>query len=156
MNLKLQAHVSIEEIHRATKQLVGLKAHNEDGFSGIFYHKYWHLVGDYVFKTIPYFFETGHMLPEINKPLVVLIPKVPLSESLNDSLFFLKASQVECRNLLNIFYIYFRASTQKVNFEKSSAFYSPNTPITMQALKVKLMVLKDKYLGLQSVYGRKK
>lgn len=83
MNLKLQAHVSTEEIHRATKQLGGLKAPDEDGFSGIFYHKYWHLVGNYVCKAISYFFETGHMLPEINKTLVVLIPKVPQPESLS-------------------------------------------------------------------------
>ncbi|GJV60623.1 reverse transcriptase [Tanacetum coccineum] len=34
MNLKLQACVSSEEIHRATKQLGGLKAPGEDGFSG--------------------------------------------------------------------------------------------------------------------------
>ncbi|GKF67224.1 reverse transcriptase, partial [Tanacetum coccineum] len=50
----------------------------------------------------------------------------------DDSLFFLKASEVECRNLLNIFDIYCRASGQNVNFEKSSAFFSPNTPITLQ------------------------
>ena len=36
MNLKMQARVYTEEIHRATKQLGSLKAHNEDGFSGIF------------------------------------------------------------------------------------------------------------------------
>ncbi|PWA77251.1 ninja-family protein [Artemisia annua] len=47
MNLKLQARISTKEAHRATKQLGGLKAPDEDGFSGICYHKYWHLVGDY-------------------------------------------------------------------------------------------------------------
>ncbi|GKC44980.1 reverse transcriptase [Tanacetum coccineum] len=79
----------------------------------------------------------------------------------DDSLFFLKASEVACRNLLNIFDIYCQASRQNVNFKKSSAFFSPNTPITLQnsicdALKVKLMGPKDKYLGIPSVHGRKK
>ncbi|PWA71655.1 reverse transcriptase [Artemisia annua] len=66
INNKLQTRVSTEEIYRATKQLGGLKAPGEDGFSSIFYHKYWHLVGDSVCKAISYFFETGHMLPKIN------------------------------------------------------------------------------------------
>nr|GEU98086.1 cytochrome P450 [Tanacetum cinerariifolium] len=47
------------------------------------------------------------------------------------------------------------ASGQNVNFEKLLAFFSPNTPITLEnsicdALKVKLMGPKDKYVGLPS------
>ncbi|GJR85946.1 reverse transcriptase [Tanacetum coccineum] len=52
-------------------------------------------------------------------------------------------------------------SRQSVNFQKSSAFFSPSTPTLLcndicDALHVQLMDSKAKYSGLPSVYGRKK
>ncbi|GJU39409.1 reverse transcriptase [Tanacetum coccineum] len=79
----------------------------------------------------------------------------------DDSIFFCKASQAECESLVSILDAYSHASGQNVNFQKSSAFFSPNTPSGLQNdlcsfLQVKKMGPKDKYLGLPSVYGRNK
>ncbi|GKD17719.1 reverse transcriptase, partial [Tanacetum coccineum] len=78
----------------------------------------------------------------------------------DDSLFFLKVLQAECGTLTRILDLYCQASDQSVNFQKSSAFFSPNTPPLLcndicDALHVQLMEPKSKYLGLPSV-GRKK
>ncbi|GKB14420.1 hypothetical protein Tco_0848343, partial [Tanacetum coccineum] len=75
MNIQLQSCVSDSEIIKATKKLGGLKAPGEDGFPGMFYQKYWNLIRSSSCKAVRFFFETGNMLPELNKTLVVLIPK---------------------------------------------------------------------------------
>nr|GEW04319.1 reverse transcriptase [Tanacetum cinerariifolium] len=79
----------------------------------------------------------------------------------DDSIFFCKASQAKCESLASILDAYTYASGQNVNFQKSLAFFSPNTPSGLQNdlctfLQVKKMRPKDKYLGLSSVYGRNK
>ncbi|PWA96037.1 hypothetical protein CTI12_AA042900 [Artemisia annua] len=79
----------------------------------------------------------------------------------DESLFFLKASQAECWTLIRLFNLYCHASAQSVNFDKSSAFFSPNTLSLLckdicDALQVQQMDSKDKYLGLPSVYGKHK
>ncbi|GJU71911.1 reverse transcriptase, partial [Tanacetum coccineum] len=77
------------------------------------------------------------------------------------SLFFLKASHVECTALVSILNSYCAASGQTVNFQKSSTFFSPNTPCLLHddicsALYVQQMDSKAKYLGLPSIFGQKK
>ncbi|GJT12918.1 hypothetical protein Tco_0859960 [Tanacetum coccineum] len=52
-------------------------------------------------------------------------------------------------------------SGQTVNFQKSSAFFSPNTPSSLRDnicgdLHVHQMEPKAKYLGLPSIFGQKK
>ncbi|GKE44629.1 reverse transcriptase [Tanacetum coccineum] len=83
MNIHLQSAVTDSEIHKATIQ-GGLKAPSEDGFPGMFYQKYWNLLGVLVCQAVRYFFETRNMLPELNKTLVVLIPKTPAPETLTN------------------------------------------------------------------------
>ena len=71
----------------------------------------------------------------------------------DDSLLFCKASTQECRNLMAILDLYEAASRQKVNADKSSIFFSINTPLE---LKVEIMEVMgpmqdskhNKYLGL--------
>ncbi|GJZ78991.1 reverse transcriptase [Tanacetum coccineum] len=82
MNIQLQSCVSDSKIIKATKQLGGIKAPGEDGFPGMFYQQYWNLIGSSVCKSIHFFFKTGNMLPELNKTLVVLIPKTSSPETL--------------------------------------------------------------------------
>ncbi|GJQ99829.1 reverse transcriptase [Tanacetum coccineum] len=70
----------------------------------------------------------------------------------DDSLFFLKASHSECGTLVSILNSYCEASCQTVNFQKSSAFFSPNTPSSLHDdicgdLHVHQMDPKAKYLG---------
>ena len=71
----------------------------------------------------------------------------------DDSMLFCKASTQECRNLMAILDLYEAASRQKVNADKSSIFFSINTPLE---LKVEIMEVMgpmqdskhNKYLGL--------
>ena len=46
----------------------------------------------------------------------------------NDSLLFCKATDRECRKLVEILELYEVASGQKVNTNKSSVFFNHNTP----------------------------
>ena len=62
MNIYLESTVTHSEIHKATKQLGGLKAPGEDGFHGMFYQKYWNFLGVSVYQAVRYFSETGNML----------------------------------------------------------------------------------------------
>ena len=46
----------------------------------------------------------------------------------NDSLLFCKATNHECQKLVEILELYEAAPGQKVNTDKSSVFFSHNTP----------------------------
>ncbi|GKD54100.1 reverse transcriptase [Tanacetum coccineum] len=79
----------------------------------------------------------------------------------DDSLFFLKASHAECGTLISILNSYCEASGQTVNFQKSSAFFSPNTSSSLRDdicgdLHVHQIDPKAKYLGLPFIFGQKK
>ncbi|GKA96927.1 reverse transcriptase [Tanacetum coccineum] len=78
-----------------------------------------------------------------------------------DSIFFLKANVTECDCLLDILNRYCVASGQSINFSKSEAMFSPNTPMDVKLffsnrLGMKLMDPGARYLGLPSVHGRNK
>lgn len=83
MNSHLQALVTDVLIQKVAKQLGGLKAPGEDGFSSIFYHELWHLVGASVCNTVRSFFKKYDMPPKLNKTLVTLIPKTTSPENLS-------------------------------------------------------------------------
>ncbi|KAF7136176.1 hypothetical protein RHSIM_Rhsim08G0187900 [Rhododendron simsii] len=68
--------VTMEEVRRAVFQLGPLKAPGSDGFPGLFYQKYWGVVGKDVFETVQNFLQEGHLLREMNHTNVSLIPKV--------------------------------------------------------------------------------
>ncbi|GJX63888.1 reverse transcriptase [Tanacetum coccineum] len=82
MSLQLEAPVLQVEIDKVVKDLGAHKAPGEDGFPGIFFQKYWHIVGDTVSKAIQQFFDHGIMPQSLNKTLVVLLPKVPSPETI--------------------------------------------------------------------------
>ena len=79
----------------------------------------------------------------------------------DDSLLFCKANGTECNKLKEILRTYEDASGQKINTEKSSIFFSPNTS---QELKDEIINIlgpmtdsrHTKYLGLPSIIGRSK
>lgn len=62
----------------------GLKAPGPIGMIATFYQKYWGVVGKSVVASVLSFFECGHMLKELNKTLLVLIPKVKNPQTVND------------------------------------------------------------------------
>ncbi|XP_023912492.1 uncharacterized protein LOC112024084 [Quercus suber] len=79
----------------------------------------------------------------------------------NDSLLFCKVSSQECQHLIDILRLYEAASGKKINTDKSSVFFSANTPkeLKIETLDI-LGPMQDsrhsKYLGLPSVIGKSK
>lgn len=79
----------------------------------------------------------------------------------DDSILFCKACDQECQNLVSILSKYKAASGQKVNTDKSSVLFSPNTS---QDLKESILNIlgpmqdsrHNKYLGLPSIIGKSK
>ena len=79
----------------------------------------------------------------------------------DDSLLFCKVKEQECHALLSILNRYEEASGQKINTDKSSIFFSPNTPQELRESILNILgPMQDsrhnKYLGLPSINGRSK
>lgn len=79
----------------------------------------------------------------------------------DDSLLFCNAHLSDCSQLLNILRSYEQTSSQKINFEKSEACFSPKTDPIMKRLisslmGVKLVECHEKYLGLPTLAMRSK
>ena len=55
-------------------------------------------------------------------------PKITHLFFANDNLLFCKANSQEFQNLVNILQLYEAASSQKINADKSSVFFSSSTP----------------------------
>ena len=79
----------------------------------------------------------------------------------DDNIFFYKGNPKECQELKLILCRYEEASSQKINTDKSSVFFSPNTS---QDIKDEIFNIlgpmqdskHTKYLGLPSFIGRSK
>ncbi|XP_050280596.1 uncharacterized protein LOC126721590 [Quercus robur] len=79
----------------------------------------------------------------------------------DNSLLFCKVSVYECQQLIDILQLYEATFGQKVNTDKSSIFFSRNTP---EEVKNKVMSTlgpmsdsrHSKYLGLPSIIGKSK
>ena len=82
-NAVLNGEVEKEEIMKAVFELGALKAPRLDGFNGFFYQKYWEVVNESVVKAVQFFFQNGHMLTEINRTNIVLVPKVKKLEKVS-------------------------------------------------------------------------
>ena len=52
------------------------KAPGPNGMNALFYHKFWHVMGDTIVLAVLDFLKNGNMLPEINHTNIVLIPKI--------------------------------------------------------------------------------
>ena len=79
----------------------------------------------------------------------------------DDSLLFCKATNQECRKLIDILEFYEDASGQKVNADKSSIFFRHNTPHERRCEVLNILgpmqdTRHSKYLGLPSIIGRSK
>jgi hypothetical protein len=77
----------------------------------------------------------------------------------DDSLIFLKAKEGSVRRLNDILRIYEDGSGQRVNREKSSVYFSPNTPLTdrqhvKNLLGIAVEAFTERYLGLPTAVGR--
>uniref|UniRef100_A0A803QAN7 Reverse transcriptase domain-containing protein n=1 Tax=Cannabis sativa TaxID=3483 RepID=A0A803QAN7_CANSA len=67
---------SEDEIKQVVYALHPLKSPGPDGFSGIFYRKYWRIVGGKVCEMVQGFFEDGSVCAKLNHTFLCLIPKV--------------------------------------------------------------------------------
>ena len=76
MNNELTAPVSDEEIKRAAFSVKGSSAPGEDGLTGVFYQKFWHIVGPALTKEIHGFFVSSILSDGWNHTQLSLIPKV--------------------------------------------------------------------------------
>jgi hypothetical protein len=70
------------EVRTALFQMHPSKAPGPDGMSALFFQKYWHIIGHDVTTAILDFLKTGSMLGCVNFTYVVLIPKVPVPQSM--------------------------------------------------------------------------
>ena len=78
-----------------------------------------------------------------------------------NSLLFCKATDREYRKLVEILELYEAASGQNVNMDKSSVFFSHNTPQERRSKVIGILgpmqdTRHNKYLGLPSIIGRSK
>ena len=79
----------------------------------------------------------------------------------DDNLLFCRATMEECHTLISLLDTYEKASGQKLNYEKTSIFFSTNTPqSTRQSICNALRTTSSgdlgKYLGLPPIIGRGK
>ncbi|XVE59751.1 hypothetical protein DITRI_Ditri05aG0072500 [Diplodiscus trichospermus] len=65
-----------DEVKEAVFQLGPFKSPRIDGHSTVFYQKLWHIVGPLTCASTLSFLNSGHLLKELNKTLIALIPKL--------------------------------------------------------------------------------
>lgn len=65
-----------EEVTYALNQMHHFTTPDPDGFQGILFKQFWHIVGDDVIQLISYAFVTGSFHSSLYETLIVLTPKV--------------------------------------------------------------------------------
>lgn len=84
MNEGLTAPISADEIRKAAFSVEGSIAPGEDGLTGVFYQKYWHIVGPQLTAEIAQFFNSSIMPEGWNYTQLSLLPKIPKPSSMQD------------------------------------------------------------------------
>lgn len=80
INESLVKTISYDEICLATFQMGPLIAPGSDGFPGLFFQKYWEVVGDDVVEAVKSFFQNGVLTNHTN---VTLVPNVRYPEAMS-------------------------------------------------------------------------
>ena len=88
-------------------------------------------------------------------------PKVTNLLFVDDSLLFFRAIQTEMEVVNEILQTYAQASGQNINLEKSSVYFSSNTPNCQKEEVKQILGVRDvdwfeSYLGLPTLVGRLK
>ncbi|CAN1325289.1 Transposon TX1 uncharacterized 149 kDa protein [Linum perenne] len=84
MNSTLLDDVTDSEIRATVFSISPTKAPGPDGFTGLFFQKYWHIINLDVSRAIQDFFRSNRMLPALNHTWLTLIPKTPDPRSMKD------------------------------------------------------------------------
>lgn len=83
INESLVKTILYDEICLATFQMGPLKAPGSDAFPGLFFQKYWEVVGDDLVEAVQSFFQNGVLTKELNHTNVTLVPKVRYPEAMS-------------------------------------------------------------------------
>lgn len=76
MNQNLTRPVSSDEIKKAAFDVKGSSAPGEDGLTGVFYQRFWHIVGPGLTTEIQDFFRSAVMPAGWNHTQISLLPKI--------------------------------------------------------------------------------
>ena len=74
--VSLMIPFSMEELKEAVFGLPGGSASGPDGFHAKFYQTHWNLVQKDLFEVVQFFWHSEHLLKEINRTNIALIPKI--------------------------------------------------------------------------------
>jgi hypothetical protein len=85
VNESIYAIPSEQEIFFVLTSIGSIKALGLDGFTALFYKKYWSIVKDVVLSSIWYFFGNNRLLKEQNQTFIALIPKQMSAFSVQNS-----------------------------------------------------------------------
>jgi hypothetical protein len=80
----LTQQITKEEVLTALNQMHPLKAPGPDGFHGVFFRQYWHILGEDIYEMINQAFTTGQFNPTLAETLICLIPKVDCPKHFKD------------------------------------------------------------------------
>ncbi|KAK5770682.1 hypothetical protein PVK06_046835 [Gossypium arboreum] len=75
LNENLKKEFQAEEILKAIKSIAPLKALGNDGFSAIFFQKYWNIMGEEITRYCLQILNGQQNMEEVNRTSIVLIPK---------------------------------------------------------------------------------
>ena len=84
MNARLTAPISPEEIRKAAFSVKGSSAPGEDGLTGVFYQKFWHIVGPQLTVKISCFSSTAVMPDGWNHTQLSLLSKITKPTKMQD------------------------------------------------------------------------
>lgn len=76
--------VSKDEVSQASTGMHPYKSLGPDGFQGIFFKQFWHIVGDDIHRLDHDAFLNGYFDPSLAETLIALIPKVDCPNSFKD------------------------------------------------------------------------
>lgn len=76
MNLQVSRSFSPVEVTQALSQMSPLKSLGPDGYPAVFFHKYWHIIGNDISSCVLEFLNNNRLPARLNFTFIVLIPKV--------------------------------------------------------------------------------
>lgn len=83
-NRALLASYTREEVFQALKMMNPSKAPSPDGLTALFFHKFWHIVGDEVSSICLNILNDGEDISSLNTTVIVLIPKTKSAQRITE------------------------------------------------------------------------
>lgn len=80
----LTQQVTRDEVLQALNNMHPFKSPGPDGFQGVFFKQYWHIIGEDISRLVIQAFNTGYFNPSVSETLIDLIPKVECPKHFKD------------------------------------------------------------------------